>query len=86
MTSTMQTLPTQRQNWQPLLPPTPSRDLGLEWLQSQTLMKLSSEVFRVSKASAMVAETERDLRADLARQRSDTSYLKKLTAMQLQVK
>lgn len=77
MTSTMQTLPTQRHSWPA------SRDLVvLEWLQSQTLMKFSSHVFKASKASATVAEAERDLRAGLARQRSDTSYLKKLTAMQ----
>lgn len=45
-------------------------------------MKLSSEVLKASTASATVAEMERDLKAGLPRQRSDTSCLKKLTAMQ----
>lgn len=76
MTSTIEIFPTHRQS------STASFLSGEEWSQFHKLTQPSSEYLMAETASARVAETGRDLSGGLPRQRSDTSYASKRTAIQ----
>lgn len=73
----MQIFPIQKQSWFAF------KALLLKWSQLQTLKQLSWDVLREDKASATVAEAERDFNGGFPKQRSATSYANKRAAMQL---